>query len=180
MPHSVRIFHHGLDAVALEDDDSEDVADGVTDGVQNILRERTIKSASLHTWKLSGTSRHRRPGLGHVVQFCWTYSGDGVQRVLDGQQQNLVSARGVIGVGGSGDPLAGGEVEVGLLLCNKNSLAGATGHTALGARHAVELHQSLMLERHHHHVAACRAEGASEGAGLQYCPTHITGFQNQK
>lgn len=35
-----RIFHHGLDPVALEDDDSEDVTNGVTDRVQNILGER--------------------------------------------------------------------------------------------------------------------------------------------
>lgn len=34
-----RIFHHGLDAVAPEDDDSQDITDRVADSVENILRE---------------------------------------------------------------------------------------------------------------------------------------------
>lgn len=57
---------------------------------------------------------------------CWTHRGDGVQRVLDGQQQNLVSTGGVVGVDGSGDSLAGGEVEEGLLLGDADGLAGST------------------------------------------------------
>lgn len=87
-----------------------------------------------------------------------THSSDGVQRVLDGQQQNLVPAGGVVCVGGSGDPLAGGEVEEGLLLGDTHGLTGSSRHAALGARHAVELHQSLTLERHHYHVTADRAQ----------------------
>lgn len=34
-----RIFHHSLDAVAPENDDSLHVADWVADGVENILRK---------------------------------------------------------------------------------------------------------------------------------------------
>lgn len=93
------------------------------------------------------------------------YGGDGVERVLDGQQQDFVSAAGVVCVRGSGDSLAGGEVEEGLLLGDADGLAGATRHAALGALHAVKLHQSLTLEWHHHHVAAHRADRCVRGGG---------------
>ena len=114
-------------------------------------------------------------------RFCWrlakgggccscgsgmrTHRGDGVQRVLDGQQQNLVPAGGVVCVGGSGDPLAGGEVEEGLLLGDAHRLTGSSRHAALGALHAVELHQSLTLERHHHHITAHRQHRCVRGGG---------------
>ena len=35
--HTVRIFHHGLDAVSFEDDDAQDITDRVTDSVQHVL-----------------------------------------------------------------------------------------------------------------------------------------------
>lgn len=37
--HTVRIFHHGLDAIAFEDDNTQDVTNRVTDSVQHVLRE---------------------------------------------------------------------------------------------------------------------------------------------
>lgn len=55
-----------------------------------------------------------------------TYRSDGVQRVLDGQQQNFVPTGGVVSVGGPGDSFAGGEVEEGLLLGYEDCLSGST------------------------------------------------------
>lgn len=83
-----------------------------------------------------------------------THSCDGVQRVLDGQQQDFVFAGGVVCIGGPGDSLTGGEVEEGLLVCDVDRLSASAGHAALCALHAVELHQGLPLKRHHHHVTA--------------------------
>lgn len=117
-----------------------------------------------------------------------THGGDGVQRVLDGQQQDLVSAGGVVCIGGSGDPLACGEVKKCLLVSNVHRFTGSTRHTAISALHAVELHQGLPLERHHHHVTAntevreCRPSGdhqtcywsSSEGEGLISAPSGFT------
>ncbi len=82
------------------------------------------------------------------------YRGDGVQRVLDGQQQHFVPAVGVVGVGGPRDAFAGGVVEVGLLSGDVDGLLRSTRHAAVSARNLLELHQSLPLERHHHHVTA--------------------------
>jgi len=100
-----------------------------------------------------------------AAAVLWTHGGDGVQRVMDGQQQNLVPAAGLVGAGGPADPLAGGEVEEGPLLGHAHSLARAARHAAPRALHAVELHQSLALEGHHHHVAARRARGQVRRGG---------------
>lgn len=43
------------------------------------------------------------------------YRGDGVEGVLDGQQEDLVAAVGVVGVGRPGDSLRCGIIEVRLL-----------------------------------------------------------------
>lgn len=50
---TVRIFHHGLDAVAFEDDDATDVADGITDSVQHVLREKRRSAGWLNRMKLT-------------------------------------------------------------------------------------------------------------------------------
>lgn len=83
-----------------------------------------------------------------------TYSGDGVQRVLDGQQQNFVTTGGVVGIGRPGDPLAGGEVEESSLIGHQDGLAGPPRNAAPGTVLAVKLHQGLPFKRHHHDVAA--------------------------
>lgn len=43
------------------------------------------------------------------------YRSDGVEGVLDGEQQNLVATVGVVSISGPGDPLGRGVVKVGLL-----------------------------------------------------------------
>lgn len=85
-----------------------------------------------------------------------TYSSDGVQRVLDRQQQNFVTTGRVVSIGRPGNPLAGGEVEEGSLIGHQDGLA---RHTALSIVHTVKLHQGLAFKRHHHHVAAKQSEG---------------------
>ena len=55
-----------------------------------------------------------------VLPWGWgavCYRGDGVQGVLDGQQQDFVSAVGVVRIGRARDALRRGVVEVGLLAC---------------------------------------------------------------
>lgn len=89
-----------------------------------------------------------------------TYSRDGVQQVLDRQQQNFVTAGRVVSIGRPGNPLAGGEVEEGSLIGHQDGLA--RRHTALSTVHAVKLHQGLPFKRHHHHVAVNGARGKLE------------------
>lgn len=55
-----------------------------------------------------------------------TYCSDGVQRVLDGQQQNFVSTSRVVGIDRPGYSLAGGEVEEGSLISHPDGLAAPT------------------------------------------------------
>lgn len=45
------------------------------------------------------------------------YRGDGIERVLDGEKEDLVSAVGVVGVGRPGDSLGRRVIKVGLLAC---------------------------------------------------------------
>lgn len=83
-----------------------------------------------------------------------THCSDGVERVLNGQQQHFVSTVGVVCVCGTRDALAGRVVEIGLLPRNVDGLPGATAYAAVSALNILKLHQSLPLKRHHHHIAA--------------------------
>ena len=82
-----------------------------------------------------------------------SYRGDWIEGVLYREQQDLVATVGIVRVGGSGDPLAGGVIEVGLLASNVHCFTGPTGYTAVSTLPCLKLHQSLALEWHHHHVA---------------------------
>lgn len=48
---------------------------------------------------------------------CCGYRGDGIERVLDGEKEDLVPAVWVVCVGGPGDSFGRRVVEVGLLSC---------------------------------------------------------------
>lgn len=91
-----------------------------------------------------------------------THCSDGVEWVLNGEQQHFVSTVGVVCVCGPCDALAGGVVEIGLLSCDVNGLSGATAHAAVSALYILKLHQRLPLKRHHHHVAARRVGRRNE------------------
>lgn len=91
--------------------------------------------------------------MGHS-SWIVTHSGDGVERVLDRQQQDFVSANRILTVFRSADSPAGGEIEEHLLLSHMHNTGSPIRHAALCALKAVELHQSLILKRHHHDVAA--------------------------
>lgn len=101
MPHCVRIFHHGLDAVSLEDDDSEDVADGVTDGVQNILRERENNQICCGRFQ-------EQAGTGGRVWVMW-FSSAGLTVVMGYSGFWMDSSRTLF-------PPAGSSVLVGLVI----------------------------------------------------------------
>lgn len=155
-PHAFRIFHHCLDAVAPENDNSLYVAYRVADSVENILKmqkttRKSVPSESSFE-RAQQNNQFRQCGGSEVPER--THSSDWVQRVLDEQQQNFVSTRRVVGIDRPGDPLTGGEVEKDSLISHPDGLTDPPQYTVLGTLNAVKLHQGLSLERHHHHVAA--------------------------
>lgn len=91
-----------------------------------------------------------------LTASCRTHCSDGVERVLNREQQHFVSTVGVVCVRGPCDALAGGVVKIGLLSGDVDGLSGSTADAAVGALYVLKLHQRLPLKRHHHHIAERR------------------------
>lgn len=96
-----------------------------------------------------------------LTAWCRTHCSDGVEWVLNREQQHFVSTVGVVSVRGPCDALAGGVVEIGLLSSDVDGLSGSTADAAVSALYVLKFHQRLPLKRHHHHVADERREKKS-------------------
>lgn len=116
---SKRIFNHGLNAMFLEDDDPQDIAVRVCDGVQDVLDQTKEKAKKANLRDTHDSFVLNRAGMFYVFQHrarvseqvflnvlvmtttvliscslgvfdVSTYHGDRVDRVHDGEQQDVV------------------------------------------------------------------------------------------
>lgn len=86
----------------------------------------------------------------------FSYRGDGVDGVHDGEQKNVVDASGIVRVSRSGDLLTGGVVDEGRVAGDVHLVVCGVGHRCGRTVHVLVLHQSLPLVRHHHHITKAK------------------------
>lgn len=86
-------------------------------------------------------------------RFGLCYRSNGVDRIHDGEEQDVVDTRGVTRVPRPRDLLTGGIVDVAGTASNVHLVVVGIRHRVARATHVLVLHQSLALVRHQHHIA---------------------------
>lgn len=104
-------------------------------------RAGTEPHAQLHVPKTLGTPQYV------------THRRDGVDRVEDGEEQDVVDAPGIICVPRAGYLLASGVINKGRVTSNVDLVVGCIINSIAGAKDILKLHQGLPLLGHHHHIA---------------------------
>lgn len=87
------------------------------------------------------------------MKNVWSYRGDGIDGIHDGEQQDIINTSGVVRVSWPGYLLACWVVDKCWVTSNVHLVVSSVGNGCERSIHVCVLHQGLALLGHQHHIA---------------------------